>query len=267
MLNKLALPMILLVFVVSAIGQAQADERCHTTLGSVVAADGVVNIDGAIDDELVQCARTALAGTVRRVVVKSTGGYSAPAIALGRLIAQKDVMIEVNELCIAECANFILPAGRIVSVHDSDLILFNGTGTSMLALIGNRDWKAAAIYRKEAANEAEYYSERKIDQRLLWFPQLAVNTRCLFRNKGLDDVNHVIPHSQFTVAVIPKPILQQFGYRIQGEFADTLTRVIGQFEGGAIPLPKKALVGMFFISRGPAPEDMLKEVPECGSDR
>jgi hypothetical protein len=182
---------------------------------------------------------------------------------LGRLIAEKDIPIQVDTICAAACAQFLLPAGRVIVVYPQDLILFFNTSTSMLQVLGDRDWRAVKFYRDGAVKESAYYSERKVDQRLLWISQFAMDSRCISRHEGLDDESHVTARTRFFASVIPREMLEKFGMHFEGRFADTMSDILDGLKSGQIPFAKNMIYGLTFVVRFPQPGEALKELPEC----
>lgn len=60
------------------------------------------------------------------VVKNGTGGDGLAAIAFGTLIHRHGWDVEVTDLCISSCANFIFPAGKTKYLHHDSLLVFHG---------------------------------------------------------------------------------------------------------------------------------------------
>jgi hypothetical protein len=250
-------------FSLAGLHAAAEDRSCRTASGTVDVSDGVMRIDGKLRDDMVNCVRIALAGTVNRLIVKSTGGFSASAIALGQLVAEMNVPIEVNVICASACAHFLLPAAKIVVLHGNELILFHNTATSMLAAIGDRDWQALADFRVAAEIEASYYAERKIDKRLLTFPHALLNPYCAHEEEGVDDKDHVVIRGASAAVVFRREVLENFGFKFDGSFADTPELVSAAFHNGRVPISPEVAHEIVYASRLPGPSDVVTRVPDC----
>jgi hypothetical protein len=244
---------------------AGADHSCATDTGTLVLSAGVLRIEGKLDENMLNCARQVSFDSVSRIVVKSTGGITESAIDLGRLVAKRRVPIEVDGVCASACASYLLPAASVILTDPNDLILFHQTRTSMAMLIGSRAWKAALFYRAGAATEAAYYDEMQIDKRLLWYPQYALETHCVRRLFSSEEVPAIGYDARFALAIFSRRILEFYGFRFEGNFADNIPTVMRGLENGEIKYRTEIINGMIFVDREPNDKDEIGQVPDCAS--
>jgi hypothetical protein len=96
--------------------------------GRVSFQDRVINIDGHISaatlEELVRL--TEANPDVRHLRVTSKRGDPMAAMQIGYLLQQKQFVIEVSDVCLEACANYLFTAAEERIVHDNALVAWSG---------------------------------------------------------------------------------------------------------------------------------------------
>lgn len=116
-----------LVLCIGILGSLQ--HQGHLDRSKVVLANGVLLIQGRLDQELLgQFRRVLEAADVHdvRVRLRSPGGETWAAMAMGLEIHRRQLDVEVDRRCISSCANYLFTAGRNKYLHSVEHVKFHG---------------------------------------------------------------------------------------------------------------------------------------------
>lgn len=146
-----------------------------------------------------------------QMIVKSSGGDVRHAMAIGRLLADKDVEIAVEEYCFSACAQILLPAADRILVRQNASIAFH---TYIANRIGpaDEDEDSRESLRARSAEEKEYLEERGLNyHKLIEFGQ-TVNLFCVERSDSQRADSKYIYYTTFGYFIPSKDILMALGY-------------------------------------------------------
>ena len=87
--------------------------------------NGVLQYFGPIDGERVEKFKS-LYRPGDRLLINSNGGSMYAGIAMGKFINEKRMTVEVANLCISSCANYIFLAGETKVLNKNALVIFHG---------------------------------------------------------------------------------------------------------------------------------------------
>ena len=171
-------------------------------------------IEGPITQEFHDRAAALIAQAGDRpiqMVVKSSGGDVHQAIALGRLLADKNVEIAVEQYCFSACAQFLLPAADRILVRQNASIAFH---TYVANRIGpaDEDEDSRESFKTQISVEKEYLEERGLNyEKLVEFGR-ATNLFCVKRSDSQSADNKYIYYTTFGYFMPSKDILMAVGY-------------------------------------------------------
>ena len=117
-------------------------------------------------------------------VVRSPGGYPAPAMAIADILLEKDATVIVHDYCLSACANYILVATKRTYVVTHSVVAWHGGpgnarcgDTSPYGEIGFSRYLPASC--KDVALQTLFFAKRGIEPRYVFSPQTTY-TRMMF---------------------------------------------------------------------------------------
>jgi len=126
---------------------------------------------------------------VKRLVITSGGGEVDAGIALGLWVYERGLDIEVPEVCLSSCANYVFTAGQRKSIGAGAIVAWHGnyhhlkqTGLWRDDIAGRmerygEDAETAASYLREEADrlvrlEQDFFTRIGVDEYLCWIGKL-----------------------------------------------------------------------------------------------
>jgi hypothetical protein len=167
-------------------GQRAASARCEP--GITYQNDAIIYC-GPVNQTLLSALRVADKRNIKRVIISSEGGEIEVAIEAADVIAQKRLTLEIREVCLSACAQFLLAPTPNAVIAPGTLVAFHTTETSMRLLGLRRDlegWEALAdATAKVSTHEKQFYMARGIDPALLVDPLHAMEVACVGRRVSM----------------------------------------------------------------------------------
>jgi hypothetical protein len=107
--------------------------------------EGTIQYFGPIDSERVDKFKS-LYRSGDRLLISSNGGSIYAGIDMGTFIHQKSMTVEVADLCISSCANYVFLAGETKVLNKHSLVVFHGgpKQANFLSLLEQADSSNAA---------------------------------------------------------------------------------------------------------------------------
>ena len=145
---------------------------------SVVRRDGeTIFFTGRIDSASArQFLRLVDDPAVHRLVIRSPGGFAAPALDIGEAVHAHGLDVDVDRYCLSSCANYVFPAGRQKRVSGPAAVGWHGSMAHVLyrQAHGEEHWSedVFAQARELAAREAAFFRSIGVDGFVCWFAKL-----------------------------------------------------------------------------------------------
>lgn len=160
-----------------------------------VECDQSVAFIGEISNDSVDAVQRILNGQIRsKLTLSSGGGVSDAAIRFGNYIRDNNINVHIKDYCTSACANFILLSSRTTIVERGTLIAFHNTYSSMSEVVhGDQNREITTKFDAIAALEKQYYEERNVDLRFLYFAQYFIETNCylpVYENGRISNINY-----------------------------------------------------------------------------
>jgi hypothetical protein len=168
----------------------------HTGFASAatvtVVSQDTVKIEGNIVSGDFAKLKLVLLPAVQRIVVNSFGGNAEEGLNMGELLRSHGVDVEVNDVCVSSCANYIFTSGRR-KILNQGVVGFHGNISATITIAKSEtveDLKKSGLsdaqindvlahYGEIAKKEAAFFSSLGISQALFDRTQL--------RDKGMGD--------------------------------------------------------------------------------
>lgn len=122
----------------------------------------------------------------RKLVITSPGGSSIAGMKIGEDVKSYKLNVEVSNVCLSACANYVLTAGNKKIISDQDSLAWHGSFLSPNGFKSIIDFKKGKIIRSVNKSNAEYiefnlyaenyekdfYNYIKVNEKLPVCPQL-----------------------------------------------------------------------------------------------
>jgi hypothetical protein len=174
------------VLIVAVSGcKAQTDARptgyvlCGQT-GVYRNQQGILRVCSPITDEVFTQVSEQLTPTDREIILTSDGGPQVPAIALARLLRDRDITVRVRQFCLSSCSTYVMAMAQRVIVDPYTVVAFHHTAAFLLDAMASRAGLAADSWQRRAArSEREAYRDAGRDDGMLDRIAMAVLPVCV----------------------------------------------------------------------------------------
>ena len=144
----------------------------------VSVSDGNLVFQGLIDEASWRSVQEQVHGqSVRRLVITSKGGDVETALQFAKWIFHNGIDVEVPDHCFSSCANYIFLAGVHKFITGQGVVGWHGNASQLLYLVNTGVEKIPAeslpTIQSLATEEADYFSEIRVDQFLCWVGTVA----------------------------------------------------------------------------------------------
>jgi len=161
--------------------------------------DSYLAFEGKIDDTNVDAALAILASegyASKKIMIASGGGNYPSALRLAEKIEEiGGFTIQVKGVCLAVCANLLLPAADSVIIERGSLVALNADPIAWLAHSrADRTSSSVASHelRELASNLHSFYVRRNINLRMLECAWIATDpTSITIQDEMIDDTRHI----------------------------------------------------------------------------
>lgn len=164
-------------------GQTEAPRTGYALCGNTGvyrSSSGFLRICAPITDEVVEQVSASLTPEDEEVILTSDGGFQIPAIALGKLLADRDVVVRVRQFCLSACSTYVMAMADRVIVDPYTVVAFHHTAAFVLdAMASRRDMPREAWQRRVAADERQAYREAGRDDAMLDRIAMAIEPICI----------------------------------------------------------------------------------------
>lgn len=130
-------------------------------------SDGVLTLNGDIDDRLVEALQRMGHEPIRTLVVTSSGGQTSDAIRMVNTLGVGRYDVVVRDYCLSACASILFAAAKNRAVEDGAVVVFHGTDLAKMQLaraaINPDDLAWSPVEQADSQREAEIYHERGIN--------------------------------------------------------------------------------------------------------
>ena len=140
----------------------------------VMVSNGMLIYDGPITGGAVLEAMRAVRESeqpIHTLKITSPGGDVAAGIEFGYFVKEKDLTVEVSELCFSACANYVLPAAKNVVIQTNSLIGWHGGASPNQAVLNtipqNQRAEAKAYLDRLMFKEAVFFGYIGVDQQIV----------------------------------------------------------------------------------------------------
>lgn len=130
-------------------------------------SDGVLTLNGDIDDRLVKALQEMGHQPIRTLVVTSSGGQTSDAIHMVNTLGVGSYDVVVRDYCLSACASVLFAAAKNRTVEDGAVVVFHGTDLAKMQLAraainpDNVVW--SPVEQADSRQEAKIYHERGIN--------------------------------------------------------------------------------------------------------
>ena len=105
-------------------------------------------------------------GAINTMLVQETGGDIDANLALGRLIHQRKLTVEVQKLCVGLCAIIVAPAAARLVVPKGSGLVFVPLHSMMQKMAANMGPQGTEIFKALDARMAAYFQELNLDPQI-----------------------------------------------------------------------------------------------------
>lgn len=113
---------------------------------------------------------------VRRLVIRSQGGLVAPALEMAEAMEKRNLDVEVRELCLSSCANYIFPAGQRKTISGPGAVAWHGNMAHVIyrQTRGEEQWNEDMMSqaRELLPREEAFYRSVGVDGFISWFGKI-----------------------------------------------------------------------------------------------
>ncbi|MDO6712789.1 hypothetical protein Q4567_18795 [Aliiglaciecola sp. 2_MG-2023] len=113
----------------------------------------------------------------KRLIISSPGGDVGAGMELGEWIHSNKLNIEIKNLCLSSCANYVLPAGHIKYLHKDSILMWHGSAWQ-------KKWDTTD------SDESFYAS---------YLPKMRKREAAFYNRIGVDNLITVYGHSEMTM--------------------------------------------------------------------
>ena len=129
--------------------------------------------DGYLSLEANRRAAELMGGDIRTLVITSRGGPIEAGMALGRLVVERELDVEVGEYCFSSCANYVFPAGRVKLLHRFGQLAWHGGAAQKMNFEGDPQMEALykAYIPEATSKEVAFFRQIGVSQESTVFGQ------------------------------------------------------------------------------------------------
>lgn len=189
----------------------------HAGDWTVIGKD-TLSFKGYIETSEVEKFKQVFNSDIKKIIVDSGGGNAEVGLAIGELIADANVDIEVQGICMSSCANYIFVAGQqkrirggIVGYHGNITALMKATSKEELI----NQMKQSGLSDQQANDFYQHYISNVLPREEAFFSRLGVSQDLFDRTQRPDKGMGAGVY----VALLPKPeTFERYGIQnVSGE--------------------------------------------------
>lgn len=167
-------------------GQTEATRTgyalCGNNTGVYRNSSGVLRICAPITAQVVEQVSASLTPEDREVILTSDGGMQTAAIALGQLLAERDVAVRVRQFCLSACSTYVIAMADRVIVDPYTVVAFHHTAAFALDVTAERlNLPATSNLRQSSERERQAYRNAGREDTMLDRIAMAVEPTCVGR--------------------------------------------------------------------------------------
>ena len=211
----------------------------------------VLRWNGPVNAKMVEVLRDAPA-SIRTLNITSLGGEFDAAIAVARLIRERELKVVVSGACLSVCAHYLFASAVAREVLPHTIVGFHNTPSSAFWMMQAVP-AAAAKFESRMRLEDGLYESWKIDHTLLLRPQLAIRTSCYSVDLTDDSTIRSLQFkSPFSVWVPSKGFMARAGITFDGYWPIVPGQAAAEFEAVKREAPR---IGPSVFGESDGPEE------------
>ena len=113
----------------------------------------------------------------KKLIISSSGGEIGAGMDLGEWIHSNKLNIEIKNLCLSSCANYVLPAGNIKYLHKDTILMWHGSAWQ-------KQWDTTD-------SDESFYSS--------YLPKMRKREAAFYHRIGVDNLITVYGHNEMTM--------------------------------------------------------------------
>ena len=247
---------------------------CSAEFGMVSLENGVLSIDGFLDQPLYRCFKAIYTSNTRVVEVRSSGGTPEASLGIAEALAVHRPTVRVHNFCASACAHLLLPIASKIEADPDSIILFHHTATSTYESLGERAQESSSRFKSLSVRELALYARVGVSPWLLRAPFAAQEPVCEAIGLTVDGNASADYKARFKAVLIDRRTLMLAGLHLSSAVVDTLPELLavahklpdsgaGLLAGGITYLSAPSNTGALASSWG---SRSLPVLPICGKD-
>ena len=179
-----------------------------------------LNYNGVLDETNVNAALAALADhpEIKTISINSGGGFPYPAIRLAQVIVERQLTVEVRNLCGSACLLYVFTAGSNRRVTDGAVLAFHSAPAYDALLLKNIVSKDLLELTNRAYDTwSKLLIEKKIDSSIMIDQGLVLEPLCWRIRKNAFGKDEAVINYKYGIWVPPKEFFVSKGIDFTGE--------------------------------------------------
>lgn len=180
-----------------------------------------LKIQGRINPDLLPHFEN-LPKSIGKIEITSQGGDTLTAIAISRIIRERNYELIIKKYCLSACAQWLMPSAKSLIVEAGAVVAFHQTSTFIVETLIQSDAEDEVVeYLEVASQESSFYKDIGAPSILLTRPFELKKPICFIRSKDTG-IGYAAVATSFGSFVVKNETYRELtNQRIRGRWAET----------------------------------------------